>query len=433
MKAVLHGPLGSAILETTSFTFGSSPDNSLVIDNIKVSAHHAEIRSEEHGFSIADLGSIHGTYVNGDRLDFNSPRLLNPGDSISIGDSVFTYDIEETSQIEETIPISPKQEGAYEVPSEENMATFPTAHSKEIVSESPKNQQADTHTTLPQQSNLSNAQWQHSTPVIPADFDGPMFPKDEPLGKMEAPVPVIPPDFDGQIPGYMPMKQVRRRDRWFILIGLSLLIVNALVVGGYFYFNRSTPEKTLDAFCNALQGQDYQTAYNQLSNSLQSIETELDFANTLRANGKVNTCRHSSANTTNNKATANVTFITGSGQASSSSITLIADSGNIWKLSLFPTTPSITLTAFCNALQNKDYTTAYTQLTNAIKRLHAEAQFESDFASLTCAYSNISPSGSTATATVTFKNGSGQTASASVALIQDGDSNNNWKINSIQF
>ena len=433
MNAVLHGPLGSTMLETTLFTFGSSPDNSLVIDNIKVSAHHAELRSEEHGFSIADLGSIHGTYVNGDRLDFNSPRLLNPGDSISIGDSVFTYDLEETSQIEETIPNSPKKEGEYEFSSEENMATFPTAHSKEILSESPKNQQTGTYTTLSQQSNPSNAQQQYSMPFVPADFDGPIFPKDEPLGNMEAPVPFIPPDFDGPIPGYMPMKQVRRRDRWFILIGLCLLVVNALVIGGYFYFSRSTPEKTLDAFCNALHGGDYQTAYNQLSSSLQSMETELDFANTLRANGKVNTCTNSSANTTNNKTTANVTLVTGSGQASSSSITLTADSGNIWKMSLFPTTSSITLTAFCNALQNKDYPTAYTQLTNAIKRLHAEAQFESDFASLTCSYSNISQSGNTATATVMFKNSSGQTASASVALIQDGNSNNNWKINSIQF
>ena len=44
MKAVLHSPLGNTILDTTLFTFGSSPDNSLVIDNIKVSAHHAEIR-----------------------------------------------------------------------------------------------------------------------------------------------------------------------------------------------------------------------------------------------------------------------------------------------------------------------------------------------------------------------------------------------------
>jgi len=231
----------------------------------------------------------------------------------------------------------------------------------------------------------------------------------------------------------MPIEEVRRRDRRFILIGLGLLVVIALAVVGYFYFNRSTPEKTLDAFCNAMQGQDYQTAYNQLSNSLQSSETELEFANTLRANGKVNTCTHSSANTTNNKATANVTIVTNSGQASISSIILTTDSGNMWKLSLFPTTPSITLTAFCNALQNKDYPTAYAQLTSGIKRLRAEAQFETDFAGLTCSYSNISSSRSTTSATMTFKNSSGQTASAKVALIQDGVGNNNWKINSIQF
>src|SRR5438094_10669932 len=105
MKAVLHGPLGSTILETTLFTFGSSPDNSLVIDNIKVSAHHAEIRSEENGFSITDLGSIHGTYVNGELLDFNALRLLNLVHSITICDSVFRYDVEETSQVKESIPI----------------------------------------------------------------------------------------------------------------------------------------------------------------------------------------------------------------------------------------------------------------------------------------------------------------------------------------
>jgi len=411
MKAVLHGPLGSTILETTLFTFGSSPDNSLVIDNIKVSAHHAEIRSEENNFNITDLGSIHGTYVNGERLDFNSPRLLNPGDSITIGDSEFRYAIEETPQIEEKIPVTRKQEGEYEALSEENQTNLQAADDKEIVSEAPEDQEltgTDVHNILPQEYIPSDAQHLDATPFIPADFDG-------------------------LIPGYMSIEQVRRRDRRFILTGVGLLVLIALAVGGYFYFNRSTPEKTLDAFCIAMQGQDYQTAYNQLSNSLQSNETELEFANTLRANGKVDTCMHSSANTTNNKATANVTIVTGSGQASISRIILTADSGSNWKLSLFPTTPSMTLTAFCNALKNKDYPTAYAQLTNGIKRLHAEAQFETDFASLTCSYSNISPSGGTTTASVAFINSSGQTASAKVSLIQDGDSNNNWKINSIQF
>ena len=410
MIAILHGPLGNTNLETSHFTFGSSPDNSLVIDNIKVAAHHAEIRAEDNGSSITDLGSIHGTYVNGERLDFNSPRLLSPGDSITIGDSIFRYDLEEPSQIEET-PISPEREEEHEVLSGEDLTTPLTPSDEDTTGDISEDQQLIEYNheyILPQDNIPSNEQQLDATPFVPADFDGP-------------------------IPGYMSIEQVRRRERRFILIGLGLLVVIALAIGGYFYFNRSTPEKTLDAFCTAMQGQDFQTAYNQLSNSLQSNETELDFANTLRANGKVDICTHSSTNTTNNKASANVTIVTTSGQSSSSNITLTTENGNNWKLSLFPTTPIMTLTAFCNALQNKDYPTAYAQLTNAIKRLHAEAQFETDFANLTCTYSNISSSGNTTLATVTFKSSSGQTASAKVALIQEGESNNNWKINSIQF
>ena len=410
MKAVLHSPSGNTNLETSHFTFGSSPDNSLVIDNIKVAAHHAEIRSEDNGSSITDLGSIHGTYVNGERLDFNSPRLLSTGDTITIGDSTFTYDLEEPSQIQET-PISPEREEEHEVLSGEELTTPLIPTDEDTTGDISEDQQLIEYNPeyiLPQHYVPSNEQQLDATPFVPADFDGP-------------------------IPGYMSIGQVRRRERRFILIGLGLLVVIALAIGGYFFFSRSTPEKTLDAFCNAIQGQDYQTAYNQLSNSLQSNETELEFANTLRANGNVYTCTHSSTNTTNNKTSANVTIVTKSGQSSSSNITLTTENGNNWKLSLFPTTPIMTLTAFCNALQNKDYPTAYTQLTNGIKRLHAEAQFESDFTNLTCTYSNISSSGNTTSATMTFKNSSGQIASAKVALIEDGENNNNWKINSIQF
>ena len=408
MKAVLHGPSGSTILGSTLFTIGSSPDNSLVIDNMKVSAHHAEIRLHEQAFSITDLGSIHGTYVNGERLDFNTPRLLNPGNSIALGDIVFTFEIEVIPQTEENSSTSPIQNGDVVASSEEQIETLPTSYD---MSRSPENQElvdANAQNTLPQQYLPSYSLQPDYTPFIPADFDGP-------------------------IPGYVPVEQVRRRDRRFILIGLGLLVAMALAVGGYFYFTRSTPEKTLDAFCNAMQGQDYQTAYNQLSNSLQNRETELEFANTSRVGGKVNTCTHNSANTTNNRATANMTLVTGSGQTSNSIVTLTADSSNSWKISLLPTTPAMTLTTFCNALQSKNYPTAYTQLSSDIKRAHAEAQFETDFSGLTCSYSTVSPSGNTVSTTVTFTTASGQTAKSTVTLIQDSDSNDIWKISSIQF
>jgi limonene-1,2-epoxide hydrolase len=411
MKTVLHGSLGSIAIETSPFTIGSSPDNSLVIDNIKVSAHHAELRSEENDVSITDLGSIHGTFVNGERLDFNSSQLLNPGDSIAIGDSVFTYDAEDAHQNENTIPMPDELREGDRGTSEQYLSNHSTAQNQESTSEIPEDQspvEGNSHYFLSQQDLQTPTQQTDSEPFIPSGFDG-------------------------TIPGYMSLKRVHRRDRRFIFLGLGLLVVIALAFGGYIYFNRSTPDKTLDTFCSAMQKQDYQTAYNQLAYTLQNIEMEGDFANTLRANGKVNTCSHGSTSTVNNKATAKVTIITGNGQASSSNVTLISDDTNTWKLSLFPTTPSMTLTAFCNALQNKDYPTAFAQLTNEIKRLHAEAQFEADFANLTCSYGNISQSGSTATSTVVFKTSSGQIASAKVALVQDGDSTNNWKINSIQF
>jgi serine/threonine protein kinase len=111
---------------------------------------------------------------------------------------------------------------------------------------------------------------------------------------------------------------------WIVLIVIILsgAAVGAAGVGAILYFNRSMPvnrsmpEKTLDAYCNALLEQDYLTAYNQLAASLQKDETESEFANTSRAVGKVSACTHSSANTTGNR------------------VSLIQDSesNNVWKI-----------------------------------------------------------------------------------------------------
>lgn len=412
MKAALNGPQGRTVLESTTLTIGSSPDNSLVIDNVKVSAHHAEIRPGEQGFSITDLGSIHGTYVNGERLDFNTPHLLSRGNSIAIGDTVFTYDVEDTQQFEQAPSTSPNQEGGSGTPSLENAETLPSpmASGMGITSGPPGNQPPAG--SIPQY-------------TYPQQYMSPTLPQP---GYVES----IPPGYVGPIPGYVPIEQVRRRNRRLIWIGLGLLVVIALAVVGYFYFTRSTPEKTLDTFCNAMRGQDYQTAYNQLSPSVQSSETELVFAHTSQAEGKVSTCTHSPATVTGTLATANVTLVSGSRQTTTSTVTLSQEGTNTWKISRLPTTPGITLTTFCNALQGKDYPTAYNQLSSGIRRLHSESQFEVDFAGFTCSYGTVSPSGNTASTTVMFRNATGQTANLTVSLVQDSDSNNDWKIDSIQ-
>lgn len=47
-------------------TIGRTPDNDVVIHDPKISRHHAQIVQHERGeYSIVDLKSTNGTYVNG--------------------------------------------------------------------------------------------------------------------------------------------------------------------------------------------------------------------------------------------------------------------------------------------------------------------------------------------------------------------------------
>ena len=91
MEAVLQGPSGRIVLAPTPLTIGRTPDNQLVVSDPKASSHHAEIRPTGQGFSIIDLGSTNGTFVNNQRIDPNIPRSLTSGDRIRIGDTVFNY------------------------------------------------------------------------------------------------------------------------------------------------------------------------------------------------------------------------------------------------------------------------------------------------------------------------------------------------------
>ncbi|MET9470045.1 FHA domain-containing protein [Streptomyces sp. NPDC006544] len=67
---------------------GRAPDNDLVIDDLVVSRHHAELRALDSGtYEIADLGSHNGTYLNGARL--TRAASIGEGDVVGIGHSAF--------------------------------------------------------------------------------------------------------------------------------------------------------------------------------------------------------------------------------------------------------------------------------------------------------------------------------------------------------
>ena len=67
-------------------TVGRHPDADLRFDvnvDIDVSSRHAEFRGDENGWSILDLGSTNGTWVNGERID--TSKALRAGDTILLG------------------------------------------------------------------------------------------------------------------------------------------------------------------------------------------------------------------------------------------------------------------------------------------------------------------------------------------------------------
>ncbi|MFF0200449.1 FHA domain-containing protein [Streptomyces sp. NPDC005017] len=70
-------------LPARTVRIGRAEDNDLVIDDLVVSRHHAELRALPDGsHEIADLGSHNGTYLNGSPV---TAALVGPGDVIGIG------------------------------------------------------------------------------------------------------------------------------------------------------------------------------------------------------------------------------------------------------------------------------------------------------------------------------------------------------------
>lgn len=61
---------------------GRHPDCDIVLDDVTVSRQHAEVRRVDAGFTLTDLGSLNGTYVNHKPVN---DVLLADGDTVWIG------------------------------------------------------------------------------------------------------------------------------------------------------------------------------------------------------------------------------------------------------------------------------------------------------------------------------------------------------------
>jgi len=98
MDAVLNGPNGPTHLGSNVTMLGRTPDNQVVVNDVKSSSHHAEIRLAGQSYTLTDLGSTNGTFVNGQPLDRNMPRALLSGDTIRIGDTTYMFELRNVQQ-----------------------------------------------------------------------------------------------------------------------------------------------------------------------------------------------------------------------------------------------------------------------------------------------------------------------------------------------
>ena len=68
---------------------GRHPESDIFLDDITVSRRHVEITPEDGGaYSLRDVGSLNGTYVNRERID---EVRLAPGDEVQIGKFKLVY------------------------------------------------------------------------------------------------------------------------------------------------------------------------------------------------------------------------------------------------------------------------------------------------------------------------------------------------------
>jgi FHA domain len=333
MEAALTSSYGRSPLGSAPFKIGRASDNALVITDPQSSARHAEIAPGYggNGYQVTDLNSTNGTFINEQRLAPNSPRPLNNGDVIRIGNTLFTYEVSDgyaptiaasSPNYEPTVAASPgmftppqPQPGAYgnfnsspQQPPVTPPAFAPQAYPQPPVY--PQNQPAYPQPAYPQQ----------AYPQPPA------YPQNQPA----YPQPAYPQQ--GGQPGY---PQKKRGCGVVVLIVVILLVLVAGGGGAYYYFQlRATPQKTLAAYCDGWKTSNAQELYDQLDTKQQgktSVNDVKQALGLLAILGGIKDCQVGTVQQNGSTATGVITLTFGDGKTETVTDTLIQENG-AWKI-----------------------------------------------------------------------------------------------------
>lgn len=160
--------------------------------------------------------------------------------------------------------------------------------------------------------------------------------------------PVFPPQQSGQPgypqpgdftqPGFLPAPPVKKRRTglWITLIVILLLLIAG---GGLFAYlqARSTPLKTLQAYCTALKSNDAQALYNTYSSdsqarvSLDTLKADLRVVTLFVGGVKDCVVQENSIQENGSQATGMVTLTLGRGGSGNATMHLVYENGQ-WKI-----------------------------------------------------------------------------------------------------
>ena len=329
MEATLNGPSGRTVLGPAEITVGRLSSNQVMVNDPKASSRHTTIRQAGQSYSITDLGSTNGTFVNEQKLSPNTPYTLNPGDRIRIGETIFTYEVTGAASIAPTVYGGAGQgydpTVAAASPYGNNPAYLPTEAAASPFSQyeasPPPAYQAPPDYQVPPA--------QQASQVPPPPYS--------PYGSPAQPAYVAPPP---GVPGAgVPPARQSRRTLWIVLGivgGVLVLGIIACVVVFAVVANSSTPSKTLQAYCDALKTRDYQTAYNQFSSNVQSQISEAQYASiedgSVRSLNGISSCSVSNVTQGDTTATGTITYTFGDGRSGPLPYSLVKEN-NAWKIS----------------------------------------------------------------------------------------------------
>src|SRR5579859_606881 len=320
MEAVLTGPRGRTLLGSSDITIACDAYNSLVVADLRTSAHHALVRPDGLGYAIIDRGSEYGTIVNGRWLEPHKVQPLLPGDVIQIGNTLLTFEIFQNAA---AIPAGPLGVGV----------GSPIRTDGEIapLAASPRQSGVVEQETMwfNQLQDTAKSRTSKASPKIDlSSLRSWLQIRETPYSSQSW--------VSGSATTYPPQQQLWRQDRRRLTLALVVILAILLIASLLaLVATRSTPDKTLDTFCNALLAGDGRLAVNQLSANLQNQQG----SNLIAVLGinNITTCAHTPAIFKGSSAIATLTVTSSSktGTANSQSkspVTLIQEANGVWKI-----------------------------------------------------------------------------------------------------